>query len=320
MIDRFGRVIDTLRISVTDRCNFKCLYCWLENIFFNKKEEILKLEEILDIVKIFLNLGVKKIKITGGEPFLRRNISFILNEISKLKEIEDISITTNGFFLSEFISEIKKTKIKRINVSLDTLDREKFKFIAGIDGFEKVIDGIEKAVEDGFKLKINVVLLKGINDDEIFEFLKFGDFYKIAVRFIELMPTENKFLWEKYFISGKEVIRMIEGKYNIKFIEREKNFSPNTIYFKVENYKGIYGIITPLSRPFCNMCNRIRLTTDGRLFLCLSSEKNLDLRYIIRKDRKFIEEKIMEFIYNEKPERHNMVKEKLPFLMCKIGG
>jgi len=320
LIDRFGRIIDTLRISITDRCNFRCLYCRSEDFKFSKRDNLLMYEEIIEIVKIFLNLGIQKIKITGGEPFLRKNFIFLLKEFSKFSKLEDLSITTNGFYLDDFIPEIKKTNFKRINVSLDTLKKEKFKFITGIDGLEKVIKGIEKVINEGLKLKINVVVLKNINDDEIFEFLKFGDFYNLTIRFIELMPVEKKFNWKDYFVSGKEILEKIKIIGNIEFIQKERYSSPNTLYFKIENYRGIYGIIPPLSNPFCNLCNRIRLNSKGEIFLCLCSEKSLNLRDMLRKGEKNIKEKIEKFVFEEKPEKHLLLYKNLPFFMCNIGG
>jgi len=320
LLDRFGRKIDKLRISVTDRCNFNCLYCIPGDFNFSKREEILSYEEIIEIVKIFLNLGIEKIRITGGEPFLRKNIIFLLNEISKFKQLQDLSITTNGFYLCDFISEIKKTKFKRINVSLDTLKRERFKFITGIDGFEKVIKGIEKGIKEGLKIKINVVVLRNINDNEILDFLKFGDFYDLTVRFIELMPTERKFNWNEYFVSEREIIEKIKFAGNIRFIQKKRYFSPNTVYFKIGNYKGTYGIIPPLSSPFCKFCNRIRLNVKGELYLCLASEKNLNLKNMLRKGEKNIEERIKKFVFEEKPESHKLHYKNLPFFMCNIGG
>ncbi len=320
LVDKFGRKIDTLRISVTDRCNFNCLYCRSRDFKFSKRKEILSYEEIIEIVKIFLKLGIEKIRITGGEPLLRKNIIFLLNGISKFPQLQDLSITTNGFFLYDFISEIKKTNFKRINVSLDTLKKERFKFITGIDGFEKVMRGIEEGIREGLKIKINVVVLRNINDDEIFDFLKFGDFYNLIVRFIELMPTEKGLNWKDYFVSGKEILEKIKFAGNIEFVQKEKYFSPNTLYFKFENYSGTYGIISPLSSPFCNFCNRIRLNIKGELILCLNSEKILNLKDMLRKGEKNIEEKIKKFVIEEKPKGHILHYKKLPFFMCNIGG
>jgi cyclic pyranopterin phosphate synthase len=324
LVDRYGRIIDTLRVSITDRCNFKCLYCNPEKIKFVKKNNLLNYEEIIEIIKIFLNLGIKKIKITGGEPFLRKNFIFLLNEISKLTEFEDMSITTNGFLLYDFIPEIKKTNFKRINISLNTIEKEKYKFITGIDGLEKVIKGIEKGVKEDLKLKINVVVIRGINDNEIFELIKFGEFYNITVRFIELMPAfyQKCFLWKNYFISGENIFEKIKEIGKVELIEREKNFSPNTLYFKIEGYKGSYGIITPLSKPFCHLCNRIRLTAEGSLLLCIASNIKLNLNNMIRNESNYhsIEKKIKYFIFEQKPLKHNLMTQKLPYPMCNIGG
>jgi cyclic pyranopterin phosphate synthase len=324
LIDRFGRRIDTLRISVTDKCNFKCLYCYSDKIVFSNKDDLLTYEEIVYLVKIFSDLGIKKIKITGGEPFLRKDLVFLLHQLSNFSYLEDLSLTTNGYLLYDFISEIKKTRFKRINISLDTLKKEKFKFITGNDSFDKVIKSIEKSVSEGLKIKINVVLLRGINDDEVFDFIKFGEFYDIIVRFIELMPSshQRKELWENYFISSDEIIEKIKKEIGlIKYIEKENVFSPNTTYFKINGYKGIYGIISPLSKPFCSLCNRLRLTSDGVLFLCLSSLKGLDLKTVVRRNNKYaIKEKIRNFVFKEKPRKHCFSNKKIRFSMCKIGG
>lgn len=306
MRDRFGRKIDTLRISVTDRCNFGCLYC---SGAFNKvrKEEILSFEEIIEIVKIFSNLGIEKIKITGGEPLIRKNITYLIGKISKIKGISDVSLTTNGFYLSEKMDEILNSGIKRINISLDTLKRDRFKIITGIDGLYRVLEGIDIS-RKYLKIKLNVVLMKNLNLDEIFDFIEFSKERDLILRFIEIMPVyKNLNFWKNNFVSYKEVIERLGNLKEVRFLSEKGN----TKYFLFDDF--VFGFITSVSEPFCYNCNKLRIDARGNLFLCLYGRPVLNLKMI---ERKGIEKTLEKIIYLKPKKRENL---NLP-LMNVVGG
>ncbi|MCM8807319.1 MAG: GTP 3',8-cyclase MoaA [Candidatus Omnitrophica bacterium] len=313
MRDKFGREIDTLRISVTDRCNFSCLYCSKE---FNKieKEKILSYEEIINIVKVFTKLGIKKIKLTGGEPLIRENITYLIKEISNLPEIEDISLTTNGFFLFENVEKIKEAGIKRINISLDTLDEKKF---ARITGF-KHLDRIKRVVEESCKtfssVKLNVVIIKNINLNEIEDFLNFARENKMILKFIELMPVyKNLSFWKENFVPYKVVKNIIESFVSIFKIEERR----------IKVYKGenlIVEFVSPVSEPFCGKCDRLRIDCKGDLFLCLYGKPVLNLKKFNEEILNLIQFYIFNREYSFNPFAQISVKNyRFPVMNC-LGG
>lgn len=318
MIDSFGRNINYLRISVTDLCNLRCKYCIPEqgiNKIHNK--EILTLEEIEEITKTFVELGVTKVRITGGEPLVRRNVLNLIKNIGNIKGIEDFSITTNGTLLESYSNKLKSFGVNRLNISLDTLKQDKYKYITRGGNFQNLLKGIEKAKQMGISpIKFNVVLVKDFNDDEIEDFVNLTINEKIDVRFIELMPIGQCKDWSlgKY-VSNETVLRKVK---NLVEVEKEDIASPAK-YYKLPNAKGKVGLISPISCIFCKDCNRVRLTCDGKLKLCLHSDEEIDLKTPLRNGEP-IKQIIINAI-NKKPEKHNLEDgEYINRNMVAIGG
>ena len=320
--DRFGRIHNYLRISVTDRCNLNCIYCAPFREFNLKpREELLSIEEIERIVKIFANLGIKKVRITGGEPFLRKGVFELLQRISKIEKIEKIGITTNGVLLKNYIEKLEEVKIKNLNVSLDTLNKNKFEKITLSDKFSQVFEGINLAILRGFNLKINVVVMKGINDDEIIDLVEFFKDKPVTLRFIEYMPFGTKDDFFKFFLPYKKILEIISKKYNIKPVLKNEGVSKDYI---IEGFLGKVGFITSISEKFCNSCNRLRITADGKLRTCLFTSREIDLKQLLRNGKSELEiKKAILNVLKEKDKSHPEIEEflkKNKFLMRDIGG
>lgn len=330
LFDRYNRHLDTLRISLTDRCNLSCVYCTpKEKIELSSRIDVLTFEEILKLGRIFIELGVKNFKLTGGEPLVRKGTVDLIKEFQKLPGLSDLSLTTNGVLLPVYLDRLKKTGLKRINISLDTLQKEKYKLINGSDDFDNVFEGLTMAIEKGFSpVKINVVLLNGVNSDEIQDFIRLTQRKNLIVRFIEFMPAFNNMDWNKYFVSGRRVLEKAEEIGEIEPYNVFKGFGPAE-YYRIKGYKGGFGLITAVSNPFCYKCNRLRLTSTGQLLLCLHNNLSFNLRDLLRNAG---ENEIKQFILHavlDKPEGHHL---KLPdssskeyFIqssvsMCYIGG
>lgn len=277
LIDGFGRKHDYLRISLTDRCNLRCFYCMPEEgIEICNKSEIMTFEEIIGISKIFVSKGVNKIRLTGGEPFYRRDVDLILEELAKLPV--DLRITTNGVNLHKHIAVLKENNIKKINVSLDSLNPDKFKTITRFSVFDKVVDNINLLLKEGFEVKVNTVVMNGINDDEIIDFIAWTQHKPLHVRFIEFMPFNgNKWEWKK-IVPYKKLMEAVENKFSLEHIVRI-NDRPNdtSLNYKIKNFEGTFAFINSVTQPFCGTCNRIRLTADGKLKNCLFSSTESDL-------------------------------------------
>ncbi|TES90127.1 MAG: GTP 3',8-cyclase MoaA [Candidatus Cloacimonadota bacterium] len=278
LIDRYGRRIDYLRVSVTDRCNLKCIYCKTEDFELLRREDILTLEETARIVKLASEMGIRNIRITGGEPLIRRNLAHLVQMINDLKNIEDISLTTNGILLNEFAESLFNTGVKRVNISLDTLKRDRFKKITKSDRLGDVLHGIETVLRIGFSpVKINVVVIKGINEDEILDFARLTKEKPISVRFIEHMPLSEPHSYFPLDSIRKELMKLGE----LFPASNVKGCGP-AVYMRYKKAKGTIGIIMPMSEEFCDNCNRLRLSADGRLFPCLMGERFIDLKGRLR--------------------------------------
>ena len=275
--DRYNRVARKLRISVTDKCNMKCIYCMPnDNIKWNELKEILNFKGIIRIVSILARLGITKIRITGGEPLLRPSLEYLISDLIKIENIESISMTTNGFLLEEKINRLKSAGLNSLNISLDTFKEERFRTLNGISNLNKVLRGIQKARELGLKIKINTVIIKNWNDDEIANFVNFARDMDLTVRFIEFMPLDGTGIWNYDLVMPKnEIIKIIKTKFHNCF-SLDKNNSNNlhrsdpaaTIY-NFDDRKGKIGFISSITDPFCTNCDRIRLTSNGRLLTCL---------------------------------------------------
>ena len=325
LIDRCNRKLNYLRISITDRCNLKCIYC-VPYDFIPKlpHKEILSYEEILRIVRISVHLGISKVRITGGEPLVRKGVYDFLKRLTKIEGLLDISLTTNGVLLKDNINKIKSAGIKRINISLDTLNRKKFKKITGYDFFNQIWEGIELAQKIGFDpIKINVVPLKGVNDNELQDIAALSIEYPFHIRFIEYMPMGTNQMEIDGHLLFPEIKKRIGQLGKLIPVDKGMNDGP-VERFKFESARGEIGFIHPISRHFCNTCNRLRLTASGQLRPCLMSDVQVDLKTPLRKgcsDDKLIE--VFLKAARLKPSEHNLSVDHsagVSAQMCAIGG
>lgn len=311
-----------LRLSVTDKCNFYCLYCKpLAHNQILRKKETLQFEEMAEIVKSLSCFGIKHLRITGGEPLIKKGLPQLLKMISSIEELECLSLTTNGYYLKGNARILKESGIKKINISLDSLRKDRFKKMTGVEGLDKVLGGIEEAKKYEFSnLKINTVLIRGFNDDEVIDFAKITLDSNIDVRFIECFSTNAGFSCpgDKLF-SIPDVKKKIESSFGkLEFIDKDIFGGPAS-YYKIKGAKARIGFIPTVTGSFCNSCNRLRLTCSGRLYPCLHSDYYVDLKSPIRENRKKeLEDCIREALYH-KP-RLNKYACKYDFCMSKIGG
>lgn len=319
MRDSFGRKINYLRISLTDRCNLRCSYCMPQDGIQNKltHDDILSLDDIYTIAKVFTELGVDKIRLTGGEPLVRKGILGLVEKLGKLEGLKDLAMTTNGLLLDEMAGPLKEAGLDRINVSLDSLDPKKYKEITRGGDFERFTRGLDEARRVGLlPIKINTVLIGGFNDNEILDFIELTRDEDIDVRFIELMPIGESADWaEERFLSNQRVLEVAK---DLLPTEKEDPSSPAN-YYKLPGAKGRVGIINPISCKFCDDCNRVRLTSRGKLKLCLHSNKEIDLRDYLH-DEELLKEKILSSI-GKKEESHNLEEgDYITRNMNQIGG
>ena len=283
LIDNFNRVVDYLRISVTDRCDFRCVYCMDEKMQFMPRARLLTLEEIAFIARAFSELGVKKIRITGGEPLVRRNIIKLFEDIAALPGLHEVVITTNGSQLTRLAQPLKDAGVRRINISLDSLDPEKFRRITRIGRLDKVLAGIDAALEAGFeRLKLNAVILKNRNDDEVIDLTRYAAGRNMDISFIEEMPLgvigdHDRAL---AYYSSDEIRRDLESVFTL--VPTTETTGGPSKYFRLAETGTRAGFISPHSHNFCDRCNRVRLTAEGRLLLCLGQEHSVDLRKVAR--------------------------------------
>jgi molybdenum cofactor biosynthesis protein A len=280
--DLHGRDHAYLRISLIERCNLRCTYCMPEEgVQLSPKSHLMTYEEIYEIANTFVKHGVTKIRLTGGEPLIRKDIPIILEKLATLPV--ELSITSNAIIIDNFIDVLKANKVNKINVSLDSLDREKFKQITRRDHFEKVYNNILLLVNEGFKVKVNAVLMKGFNDNEIIDFINFTKDLPISVRFIEFMPFDgNKWDMSK-MVSYKEVMSYVNASFKEDQIERLQDAPNDTSKnYKIKGYQGSFAIISSVTNPFCDSCNRLRLTANGQLKNCLFSSTESDLLTTLR--------------------------------------
>lgn len=319
MKDCFGREISYLRISVTDRCNLRCKYCMpecgIENI---GHENILTFEDIERIVKASTELGIKKFRITGGEPLARRGIVDLIGNLAKIKGVEELAMTTNGTMLSEHAEALKNAGLNRVNISLDTLDHMKYAEITRGGDLDQVFMGIDAAIKaDLMPVKLNIVAIAGFNDDEILDFVQLTYNHPIDIRFIELMPIGTAKLDEGYrFMSSEEIKRKLPSLITLK---KDGGVADNYIYPEAI---GKIGFISPMSNLFCGICNKIRLTSDGKLKPCLHSNQEIDLNEVLKKgDDNLVKEFIKTAISNKEEKHHlNEGVHQISRDMNKIGG
>ncbi|WP_148800324.1 GTP 3',8-cyclase MoaA [Campylobacter concisus] len=304
LIDKYGRVVDYLRISVTQRCNFRCRYCMPTTPFsWTPRENLLTFEELFLFVKVAIDEGIKKIRITGGEPLVRKDLDVFIKMISDYNPDIDLALTTNGYMLSHFAKRLKDAGLKRINMSLDTLNEQKAKFIAQKSVLHEVLAGFEAAHDAGLKVKINTVALKGVNDDELINLLEFAKFRDSQIRFIEYMENSHA-KDDLKGLSSDEILKIISQKYNVTKDGKLPN-APASIYRLDDGYK--FGIIDPHKHDFCESCNRIRLSAEGLLIPCLYFEEALSIKKAVEKGDIVAASEILRQVLANKPKENKWV-------------
>lgn len=328
LIDSFGRKITYLRLSVTDRCNLRCVYC-LPEIYnrFSLPESLLTDDEIVRLISVFCSLGVSSLRITGGEPLLRPRIVELIERLHATPGLTDISLSTNGLLLKKLAKDLKKAGLRRVNVSLDSLKSERFKSITRFGTIEEVREGLQEVQEAGLSpVKINVVVMKGMNDDEIGDFVALTERNPFHVRFIELMPMgETGFFSQDRWLPFDQMFQRAAPLEEVPLGEKPFGLGPAR-YFRRPGAKGTVGFISALSCGFCSLCNRVRLTSSGTLVPCLDSSQGTDLKGLMRtgaSDETL--NQMIQKVITEKPERHFMVdraqnSQANPRFMCQVGG
>jgi len=282
--DSYKRPVKDLRISVTDRCNFRCTYCMPQDEYeWINKKEILTFEEITRLANLFVGLGVEKIRLTGGEPLVRKDLDQLVAKLSAIPRLEDLCLTTNGSLLAEQIEALKAAGLKRVNVSIDTLDSEKFKRMTKRGDLAKVLEGIFAAKKHGLKpIKLNAVVERGVNDDDIIPLVEFCREHGFAMRFIEYMDVGNANNWTSdKLVSKKEILEAIGARYPLREIGRDQGSAPSVDYEFVDG-NGDIGVIASVTEPFCATCTRARLTADGKIVTCLFSHGGHDVKKLLR--------------------------------------
>lgn len=312
-LDHNHRTINYLRLSITDRCNLRCIYCMPEEgIQFKPHSEILTYEEMLRIVKLCVRSGIRKVRLTGGEPLVRKGILSFIEKLCEIEHLKEVALTTNGVLLKEYARDLRKCGLRCINVSMDTLKPERYRQITRVGSFTQVWEGIEEAEAAGLSpIKINVVAMRGVNDDEVLEFARLTYRKPYHVRFIELMPIgEANARVKENFVSGDDILRQIRALGTVRCVPSGRLDGPASMY-ALEGAQGRIGVIAALSHHFCQTCNRLRLTADGYLRGCLFSDRETDLKTPMRQGKEddhlvdLIEDTIL-----KKPKDHGLALHK----------
>lgn len=282
LIDQFGRRVDYIRLSITDRCDFRCQYCMAEDMTFLPRAQVLSLEECARLVKLFVRMGVSKVRITGGEPLVRKNALWLFEEIGQLPGLDECVLTTNGSQLDKYAGALKAAGVKRINISIDSLQEERFRAITRVGELSKVLNGLEAAISAGFaNIKINSVLMHGRNDDEAEDLVNFAIQKQVDISFIEEMPLgEVNHNREQTCVSNEETLTRLKSKFSLS-PSTHKTGGPAR-YWQVNGHVTKIGFISPHSHNFCESCNRVRITCQGELFLCLGQDHQVNLMPILR--------------------------------------
>jgi len=304
LTDKFGRIHDYLRISLTERCNLRCFYCMPEEgIALRPRSSFMTKDEILFIAKTFVNYGIKKIRLTGGEPLVRNDAGEIIRELSQLPI--ELAITTNGILVDKFIETFKDCGLKSINVSLDSLKEENLNTITRRNYFKTIISNIHSLIKENFHVKINAVIMRGVNDDEILDFVEFTKENNVHFRFIEFMPFDgNKWSADKG-LSYKEMMAIVNAGYGEKVLKIEDKKNDTAKNYQVQGHKGTFAVISSVTNPFCDTCNRLRLTADGKMKNCLFSGGETDILSSLRNGKDILP-LILENIWNKKSDRGGM--------------
>ena len=330
MLDKYSREINYLRVSITDRCNLRCIYCRpKEGVALHGHEDILRYEEMVRVISLAVKMGLIKVRLTGGEPLVRRGFVDFIADLKKIEGLKDISLTTNGILLEQFAQGIFDAGIRRINVSLDSLNPDKYGQITRGGRLEDVLRGIARAEEIGFSpIKINTVAIRGFNDDEALDFARLAQERPFQVRFIELMPVGKTTLdYGEDYMPGAQLIKIIRQRYALEPVKNKKNRSDGPAkIFKIKGGRGEIGFINPVSDHFCSTCNRMRLTSDGKLRACLLNEAEVDLKKALRENCSDAElEKLIWDAVLLKPRQHDIVCTENSLRKCsrnmsEIGG
>ena len=328
LVDRYGRKVTYVRMSITDRCDFRCVYCMDEEMTFMPREKLLTLEEIVFLLRAFCELGVEKVRITGGEPLVRRNVDWLFKQLGELKAttaLKELTLTTNGSQLPRYAEALAEAGVDRINISLDSLDADKFKALTRTGELQQVLDGIEAAKQAGFKrIKLNAVIMKGRNEDEIVDLAEFAINNGMDISYIEEMPLGHvdHDRGESY-CSSDEVLEALQNRFSLQ--PSIATTGGPSRYYQLADSQNRIGFISPHSHNFCSSCNRVRVTTEGRLLLCLGQEHSMDLRDVIRRypgDMDRLKQAIAKSM-DIKPEGHDFNIEAKPIIfrhMSVTGG
>ncbi len=308
--DSYGRAIRDLRISITDRCNFRCFYCMpKEAMEWQPKTEILTYEEIVYLTEIFVSLGITKLRVTGGEPMVRRDVESLIRQLARIEGVEDLAMTTNAHFLRGRAQGLKDVGLERITVSLDSLTPDRFALLTGRNELSQVLDGIDAAIEAGLQpVKVNCVAIRGINDDQAIRFAEFAREKGVRVRFIEFMPLDNGKIWRREMVvPGEELRKRIDAIYPLERVKSENLSETARRWRFADGAPGEVGFINPVTQPFCGHCSRIRLTADGMIRTCLFSTVEHNIKRLLRGGA--AREELMDFIVatvEKKEDRHHI--------------
>jgi cyclic pyranopterin phosphate synthase len=308
--DSYGRAIRDLRISITDRCNFRCFYCMpKEAMEWQPKSEILTYEEIVYLTEIFVSLGITKLRVTGGEPMVRRDVESLIERLARIEGVEDLAMTTNAHFLRGRAQGLKDAGLERITVSLDSLTPDRFALLTGRNELAQVLDGIDAAIEAGLQpVKVNCVAIRGINDDQALRFAEFAREKGVRVRFIEFMPLDNGKIWRREMVvPGEELRKRIDAVFPLERVKSENLSETARRWRFTDGAPGEIGFINPVTQPFCGHCSRIRLTADGMIRTCLFSTVEHNIKRLLRGGA--TREELMDFIVatvEKKEDRHHI--------------
>lgn len=321
-LDMYGRKLKYLRISITDRCNFQCKYCKPSDIS-DISSETLSYDDIIYVAEVSASLGINRLRITGGEPLVRTGIVPFISRLSKIPNINEVMMTTNGSLLTKYATQLYDAGLTRLNISLDTLDPKKFQYITGSNSFDETLNGIRTAINVGFKqTKINAVMIKGFNDSELFDFVEFAAKEDIVMRFIEPMPVGNHTLWKKENIITADMILEKLASFNPIQLNQNINSGP-AVNYKLSNGATI-GVITPISKHFCDKCDKLRLTSDGFIRSCLLDDREIDIKdAITSRDRDLLIERVKQAVsIKAKEYDKNYFEDNNGYnrTMSKIGG
>jgi GTP 3',8-cyclase len=317
LVDRFQRRVDYVRLSVTDRCDFRCVYCMAEEMTFAPKQHVLSLEEIYEVARAFVELGVGKIRLTGGEPLIRNNILSLIQPLGQLRDLDQLMVTTNGSQLHRLAESLRKSGVNGINISLDSLQARRFRQLTRHGNLDQVIAGIDAAIAARFeRIRLNAVILRGRNEDEVLDLVDFAVQRSIDIAFIEEMPLglideHNRAL---SFLSSEALRDIISAKYNLQALGDPKGRAGPARYFSTGLGPTQIGFISPHSNNFCHLCNRVRVTAEGRLLLCLGNEHSVDLRAVLRAPGYTLDSLKRTIIEGMaiKPERHHFDLDETP--------